>query len=196
MGHREEEKPIWRWGRGRRPRGLVWFGAYSGSSYSCLMCLSLPSDSAVFTSKAGPEGRATLFPQCERAGLCQLPNCPPHTHTRARRHAQGITEGKQKKQPEMWTLGTELTLLGKQKVGSSVPRWVLGLAKSRVFVSSFLCDTPTPLVPKVKQLRYKHQTPRHPFSCLWADAQGILQIGECFWGQGTKRKRLRSLPGW
>ena len=128
----------------------------------------------------------------------ELPPTHTHTHTRARarRHAQGITEGKQKKQPEMWTLGTELTLLGKQKVGSSVPRWVLGLAKSRVFASSFLCDTPTPLVPKVKQLQYKHQTPRHPFSCLWADAQGILQIGECFWGQGTKRKRLRSLPGW
>lgn len=92
----------------------MWFGAHSRRSYSCLVCPSLPADgmlrdSVVFTSKAGPEGRAALSPQCEQE-VYVTSQTAPRTH----RHTQGIPDGEQKKQPEMWTPGTELTLLGKQ----------------------------------------------------------------------------------
>ena len=75
-------------------------------------------DSVASPSEPGPEGRATLFTQCEQTGLRHPPDWGP-SH-------EGTKEGEQKKQPEMWTLRIVLTLLGKQKVGSLVPRRDLG----------------------------------------------------------------------
>ena len=102
---------------------------------------------------------------------------PPH---------EGTTEGEQKKQPEMWTLRIGLTLLGKQKVGSLVPKWDLGEAKARC-LSQVHFDMPASVTPKGGQLQLQTPDPQgvSGFPSLWANAQGILPIDVCFWDEGT-----------
>ena len=69
-------------GRRRSQSGGVGVGDALGSAYSCLVCPSLPpggvlKDSVASPSETGPEGRATLSTQCERAGLCHPPDRAP-----------------------------------------------------------------------------------------------------------------------
>lgn len=73
MGHREERRANM---EGRRRSSEAWFGLGHTlrNGYSCLACLSLPTDdvltdSVVTSSKTGPKGRAIPSTQCEQTGL-------------------------------------------------------------------------------------------------------------------------------
>ena len=131
-------------------------------------------DSVTSPSESGPEGGA-IFSLCEQAGLGH----PPTNWAPLTRGPKWVSKRNSRR---LQTLRTGLTLLGKQKVGSLVPKWNLGEAKARCLSqASFLTCLPPSPTP---------MTHTGPLEGLWfsqslPNPQGILPIDVCFWDQET-----------
>ena len=129
------------------------------------------------------------FSLCEQAGLGH----PPTNWAPLMRGPQWVCKRNSRR---LQTLRTGLTLLGKQKVGSLVPRWNLEEAKARCLSqASFLtCLPPSPT--KGANSNDTYWTPRGPLVLpVSAKCPGHFTNRCLFLGSRNMREPSLSLPG-
>ena len=129
------------------------------------------------------------FSLCEQAGLGH----PPTNWAPLMRGPKWVSKRNSRR---LQTLRTGLTLLGKQKVGSLVPKWNLGEAKARCLSQALFLTCLPPSPTKGANSNDTHWTPRGPLVLpVSAKSPGHFTNRCLFLGSRNMREPSLSLPG-